>query len=71
VIGNLFSEVDDEAAAAAVDAAWAGGIRAFDTAPHLWPWLAGAPPGALADRPRDEYVISTKPLRGESEVRLA
>ena len=33
-IGNLFTEVRDDDARAAVDAAWEGGIRTFDTAPH-------------------------------------
>ena len=33
-IGNLFRAVTDDDARAAVDAAWEGGIRAFDTAPH-------------------------------------
>ena len=33
-IGNLFTEVDDATAAATIDAAWDGGIRLFDTAPH-------------------------------------
>ena len=60
-IGNLFSEVDDETAAATVDAAWTGGIRAFDTAPHYGLGLSERRLGiALAGRPRDEYVISTK-----------
>lgn len=60
-IGNLFTEVADEAAAATVDAAWAGGIRAFDTAPHYGLGLSERRLGAaLAGRPRDEYVISTK-----------
>jgi D-threo-aldose 1-dehydrogenase len=60
-IGNLFTPVDDETARAAVDAAWAGGIRAFDTAPHYGLGLSERRLGAaLADRPRDDYVISTK-----------
>ena len=33
-IGNLYTEVSEQDARAAVDAAWAGGIRTFDTAPH-------------------------------------
>jgi D-threo-aldose 1-dehydrogenase len=33
-IGNLYSAVDDEAARLALDAAWDGGVRYFDTAPH-------------------------------------
>jgi D-threo-aldose 1-dehydrogenase len=60
-IGNLYAAVDDETARAAVDAAWAGGIRAFDTAPHYGLGLSEIRLGAaLAHRPRSEYVISTK-----------
>lgn len=60
-LGNLFTPVDDEAAAAAVDAAWNGGIRTFDTAPHYGLGLSERRlGGALAGRPRAEYVISTK-----------
>jgi D-threo-aldose 1-dehydrogenase len=60
-IGNLYSEVDDETAAAAVDAAWDAGIRYFDTAPHYGLGLSERRLGAaLAGRPRDEYVLSTK-----------
>jgi D-threo-aldose 1-dehydrogenase len=60
-IGNLFTEVSEQDARAAVDAAWAGGIRAFDTAPHYGLGLSERRLGdALRHRPRDEYVISTK-----------
>jgi D-threo-aldose 1-dehydrogenase len=60
-IGNLFTPVTEEAARAAVDAAWAGGIRTFDTAPHYGLGLSELRLGAaLQDRPRPEYVISTK-----------
>jgi D-threo-aldose 1-dehydrogenase len=60
-IGNLFTEVSDADARAAVDAAWDGGIRAFDTAPHYGLGLSERRLGdALRGRPRDEYVISTK-----------
>jgi D-threo-aldose 1-dehydrogenase len=60
-IGNLFTEVSDDAAGAAVAAAWAGGIRAFDTAPHYGLGLSERRLGAaLREYPRDEYVISTK-----------
>jgi D-threo-aldose 1-dehydrogenase len=60
-IGNLFTEVTDEDAWATVDAAWAGGIRTFDTAPHYGLGLSERRLGsALRYRPRDEYVISTK-----------
>jgi D-threo-aldose 1-dehydrogenase len=60
-IGNLYAEVDDDTAAATVDAAWDGGIRLFDVAPHYGLGLAERRLGAaLADRPRAEFVISTK-----------
>ncbi|MGO8958652.1 MAG: aldo/keto reductase [Streptosporangiaceae bacterium] len=60
-IGNLFTEVDDAAAAAAVDAAWDGGIRTFDTAPHYGLGLSERRLGdALRRRPRQDYVLSTK-----------
>jgi D-threo-aldose 1-dehydrogenase len=60
-IGNLFTAVDEEAARATVDAAWNGGIRSFDTAPHYGLGLSERRLGdALRCRPRDEYVISTK-----------
>ncbi len=45
----------------AVDAAWAGGVRYFDTAPHYGLGLSERRMGAaLADRPRSEFIISTK-----------
>ncbi len=60
-IGNLFTEVGEEAARATIDAAWNGGIRTFDTAPHYGLGLSERRLGdALRHRPRDEYVISTK-----------
>ncbi|MFF1630987.1 aldo/keto reductase [Streptomyces sp. NPDC058272] len=60
-IGNLFTALDDEQAYEAVDAAWAGGIRCFDTAPHYGIGLSERRLGAiLRDRPRAEYTVSTK-----------
>ena len=60
-IGNLFTEVSDDAAAGAVAAAWNGGIRTFDTAPHYGLGLSERRLGAaLRHYPRDQYVISTK-----------
>ncbi|HWG27120.1 aldo/keto reductase [Actinospica sp.] len=60
-IGNLFSAVDDEAARAAVDAAWESGVRYFDTAPHYGLGLSERRLGtALRDRPREDFVLSTK-----------
>jgi len=60
-LGNLFHEISDEQARAVVDAAWVGGVRYFDTAPHYGLGLSERRLGAaLRDRPRDEYVLSTK-----------
>jgi len=59
--GNLYRETTDEASTAAVDAAWHSGIRYFDTAPHYGIGLSERRLGAaLAQYPRDEFVISTK-----------
>lgn len=60
-IGNLFTALDDETAAAAVNAAWDNGIRYFDTAPHYGLGLSERRIGeALRGRPREQYVLSTK-----------
>ncbi len=60
-IGNLFTPVDERTASEAVDAAWDGGIRTFDTAPHYGLGLSERRLGeSLRRRPRHEYVISTK-----------
>jgi D-threo-aldose 1-dehydrogenase len=60
-IGNLYSAVSDIDAAATVRAAWDSGIRYFDTAPHYGLGLSERRLGtALAEYPRDEYVVSTK-----------
>ncbi|TDU06680.1 D-threo-aldose 1-dehydrogenase [Streptomyces sp. 846.5] len=60
-IGSLFTEVSDQDAAEAVAAAWDGGIRSFDTAPHYGLGLSERRLGAaLRDRPRAEYTVSTK-----------
>jgi D-threo-aldose 1-dehydrogenase len=60
-LGNLYRAMSDETAAAIVDAAWDNGIRYFDTAPHYGLGLSERRLGrALAGRPRDEYVLSTK-----------
>lgn len=60
-IGNLYREGSDENALDAVSAAWDGGIRYFDTAPHYGLGLSEKRLGmALAGRPRGEFVVSTK-----------
>ncbi len=59
--GNLYRETSDASTADAVEAAWIGGVRYFDTAPHYGLGLAEQRLGAaLRDRPRDECVVSTK-----------
>lgn len=60
-LGNLYRAMTDETATAIVDAAWSAGIRYFDTAPHYGLGLSERRLGeALRDRPRAEYVLSTK-----------
>ncbi|PJJ62012.1 D-threo-aldose 1-dehydrogenase [Compostimonas suwonensis] len=60
-LGNLGGPISDETAERIVDAAWEGGIRYFDVAPHYGLGLAEERLGrALARRPRDEFVVSTK-----------
>ncbi len=60
-LGNLFAETSDADAYGAVEAAWNGGVRYFDTAPHYGLGLSERRLGAaLAGRPRDEYTLSTK-----------
>jgi D-threo-aldose 1-dehydrogenase len=60
-LGNLYRAMTDESAYEIVDEAWSNGIRYFDTAPHYGLGLSERRLGvALAGRPRDEYVLSTK-----------
>jgi D-threo-aldose 1-dehydrogenase len=60
-IGNLYREVPEQEAIDAVSAAWEGGIRYFDTAPHYGLGLSERRLGAaLAERDRNDYVLSTK-----------
>lgn len=60
-LGNLYDVVTDEEATATVDTAWERGIRFFDSAPLYGHGLSESRVGAaLASRPREEYVLSTK-----------
>jgi D-threo-aldose 1-dehydrogenase len=60
-IGNLFTEVTDEEAAGAVEAAWDAGWRYYDVAPHYGLGLAERRLGeVLRTKPRDQYVLSSK-----------
>ena len=60
-LGNMFRDIPEEEARATIEAAWNDGIRYFDNAPLYGAGLAEIRMGrALAGRPRDQYVISTK-----------
>ncbi|TIC79490.1 aldo/keto reductase [Nocardioides sp. GY 10127] len=53
--------MDDATAHSLLQAAWDGGVRAFDTAPHYGLGLSERRLGAfLADRPREAFTVSTK-----------
>ena len=60
-LGNLFTPVEPADALATIDAAWAGGCRSFDTAPHYGHGLSERRLGdALRSRSRQDFVLSTK-----------
>jgi D-threo-aldose 1-dehydrogenase len=60
-IGGLYHAVDEATSTAALNAAWAAGVRRFDTAPHYGAGLSEQRLGAfLSQFPREEYVLSTK-----------
>ena len=60
-LGNLFAVVTDEDARASLKAAWDSGCRFFDTAPLYGYGLSERRVGdALREKPRDQYVLSTK-----------
>jgi D-threo-aldose 1-dehydrogenase len=60
-LGNMFEEVDDATAEAALAAAWDTGVRYFDTAPHYGSGLSEHRFGNILRRyPREEFVLSTK-----------
>jgi D-threo-aldose 1-dehydrogenase len=60
-LGNLYSAVSDDTAAGAVDAAWAQGLRIFDTAPLYGHGLSELRLGAaLSSLDRDSVTVATK-----------
>ncbi|MES2362510.1 MAG: aldo/keto reductase [Pseudomonadota bacterium] len=60
-LGNLFAAISDEEAKVLVDAAWAGGCRSFDTAPHYGHGRSEQRLGnALRSHSRDAFVLSSK-----------
>ncbi len=60
-LGNLYQALPEDEWPRIVPAAWAGGIRYFDVAPHYGLGLAERRLGeSLRAFPRDEYLVSTK-----------
>ena len=60
-LGNLYRAIDDGIARATLDAAWDDGVRYVDTAPFYGFGLSERRVGdALRERPRDDYLLSTK-----------
>ncbi|MFJ4224353.1 aldo/keto reductase [Microbacterium sp. NPDC089695] len=60
-LGNLYSALAEDAWPEVVPAAWAGGVRYFDVAPHYGLGLAERRLGeSLRGVPREEYIVSTK-----------
>ncbi|MDS9469156.1 aldo/keto reductase [Paracoccus sp. MBLB3053] len=60
-LGNMFRDIPEDEARQTVDAAWASGIRYFDTAPFYGAGLAELRLGeALKDHRREEFALSTK-----------
>lgn len=60
-LGNLYKAIDEEASRATLDAAWAEGVRYYDTAPFYGFGLAERRMGdGLRERHRDDFILSTK-----------
>ncbi|GAA1764420.1 aldo/keto reductase [Luedemannella helvata] len=60
-LAGLYEPVSDAVAAATLSAAWDGGVRLFDTAPHYGAGLAERRLGEfLRGLPRDDYTVVTK-----------
>lgn len=60
-LAGLYRDVPDAEADAVMEAAWAGGVRHFDTAPLYGHGLAETRLNRfLRDKPRDAYVLATK-----------
>lgn len=60
-LGNMFHPVSEAQADATLAAAWNAGFRYYDTSPHYGAGLAEERFGRLLrDKPRDEFVLSTK-----------
>ena len=60
-MGNLYRAISEGDARAILDMAWDGGVRYFDTAPLYGLGLSETRlNGFLRDKPRDDYVLSSK-----------
>lgn len=60
-LGNLYRAISDDAAQATLQSAWDGGVRYFDTAPLYGLGLSETRLNRfLRNKPRDEYILSTK-----------
>lgn len=60
-LGNLLRAISDEEADAILNAAWESGVRYYDTAPLYGLGLSETRLNRfLRDKPRDDYVLSTK-----------
>jgi D-threo-aldose 1-dehydrogenase len=60
-LGNLYRAISEAEAEAILEAAWAGGVRTYDTAPLYGLGLSETRLNRfLRGKPRDEYVLSTK-----------
>lgn len=60
-LGNLYKAISDDKAQALLTAAWDGGVRYFDTAPLYGLGLSETRLNRfLRNKPRDDYVLSTK-----------
>jgi D-threo-aldose 1-dehydrogenase len=60
-LGNLYRAITDADAEAVLDRAWEAGVRYYDTAPLYGLGLSETRLNRfLRDKPRDEYVLSTK-----------
>ena len=60
-LGGLYECVSGDMARRTLDAAWAGGVRYFDTAPFYGRGLTEHRVGSyLIDKPREEFILTTK-----------
>ena len=60
-IGNIFQPIGEDEATRMIATAWDAGVRFFDTAPFYGYTQSEHRLGAaLRERPRNEFVISTK-----------